>query len=262
MVHAPVREDVDILGPVHSTLYPSTAVALQSIPHADVGGFSGWERAVGSAKALRNAVGHVITVYCIFDRDYYPQTALTERAEKAAAAGVTLHVWARKELENYLLAPSALARVIAERARVGVTPPTADDVADAIDRIADELREDVMEAVVTAFEAQDRRKGPGTAYRPAAARVKEAWKSREQRWGLIGGKEALSRLSKWAQANYGASFGVGAVARALQPPEVPDELRAVLASIEMGRPFAPPDAEVPAPSNGQPGRKVARERNA
>ena len=70
-----------------------------------IGGWSGWPYALGSAMFLRNAADERIRVYCLLDSDYHTPQQITARLAQAADAGVDLHIWKRKEIENYLLVP-------------------------------------------------------------------------------------------------------------------------------------------------------------
>src|SRR5436305_1819421 len=79
--------------------------------------------AIGSTLALKNAVGDRITTYCIFDNDYHSTTERTERYDQANNRSINLHIWERKEIENYLLDPNVIARFITQRIKKN-TPPT------------------------------------------------------------------------------------------------------------------------------------------
>lgn len=52
-----------------------------------------------------------MTTFVVLDRDYRPQSVVDEILGRLKDIGVIPHVWARKELESYLLHPSAIARI-------------------------------------------------------------------------------------------------------------------------------------------------------
>jgi energy-coupling factor transporter ATP-binding protein EcfA2 len=231
-------DDLDVLGPLHACLYPESSTALQAIPNGDVGGWSGWERAVGAASAMRNAVGQPIIVYCLFDRDYYPQSIISKRYERARTEGINLHVWQRKEIENYLIAPSTITRVIGSRAAPGATRPSESEVEEQIDAVVGSLRDDTIAAIATAIQAEDRKTAAGTAFLEAKRSVNEAWSKRDARWALVSGKRVLAALSEWSKAQFGVSFGAVTLARSFEEAEIPLELQAVLEAIEESHPLA------------------------
>lgn len=223
-------DDIEVLGPIHKTLFPDSMLPLQDIPSGEAGGWNGWERVIGAADAMRRAFGERIRIYCLFDPDYRPTSAIDDRYVKAKAERIRLHVWGRKELENYLLVPAAIARVLS--ARVGRSVATATDIAAQIDAIVEDLREETTAAVIDALHALDKAAGAGTAFKTGSRWVEAAWGTRDGRWGVVSGKRVLSQLSGWAKSNGWSSFGVTTVARVLAHDEVPEELRRFLRAVE------------------------------
>lgn len=223
-------DDLEILGPIHQRLFPATLLPIQSIPNGEAGGWSGWERAAGAATAIRRAFGAAVDIFAIFDSDYHSAHAITNRYERAEKEQLRLHVWGRKEIENYLLVPAAICRLIATR-----TPgngPAEAAVVEEIERIAQALRREVVGAMIDSLHALDKKKGPGTAYKVADAWCDAAWQTREGRWAVIGGKTVITELSKWSHANFNVTFGPVAIARTLLTSEIPEELVHVLGAIE------------------------------
>jgi hypothetical protein len=59
---------------------------------------------------LRNSVGEEVVAYSIFDSDYHTEEQIAERYDEATKRGVELHIWTKKEIENYFLVPNAVFR--------------------------------------------------------------------------------------------------------------------------------------------------------
>jgi hypothetical protein len=184
--------------------------------------------------ALKNAVGDCILVYCILDSDYHTGKQKNERLQEAKKRGVRLHIWSRKEIENYLLTPLVIRRLIAGRMKEGVPPTTAEVEAKLL-----EFCEDEKETVLDGFAAEeDRALGVGGANKAARARLAAIWENPEKRLGSISGKSLLSKASAWSQKKYGVSFGGNAVAKKFRRNEVPAEVESVLQAIEEGEAFS------------------------
>ena len=229
-------DDLDILGPLHAALFPETSSPVQAIPSGGVGGWGGWERAIGAASAMRNAFGAEIAVYCILDSDFNSSKTIYRRYERGEKERINLHVWARKEIENYLLVPDAIQRVIAQRVSNDVSAPSAADVVKSIEQIVESLRGETLAALTDALFADAKASGPGTATTVAVNILDCAWQNLETRWAIVSGKRALSALSEWSQRNYGVSFSVGSIARALSYDEIASEVCQVLSAIERCEP--------------------------
>jgi energy-coupling factor transporter ATP-binding protein EcfA2 len=224
-------DDIDLLGPLHAALFPHSSLALQSLPRGEVGGWSGWERLVGATDAMRRAFGERIKVYALFDSDYHTASAIADRYERAGKKHIFAHIWGRKEIENYLLVPAAIARVIHKRSSTSHSP-SAEDVGDQIERVVQTMRADTVSAMVDNLHAVDKRAGAGAAYKLAENWCEQAWQKPAARWAIVSGKKVMSRLSAWARVTCGVPFGAAAVAREMKIADIPEEIARVLGAIE------------------------------
>jgi len=229
--------DLHLLKHIHATLHPESDQPIHAIPHMRVGGWGGWQYAVGSRLLLSNAAGESIRIYCILDRDYHSGDEVAERLADAASRGVELHVWRRKEIENYLLVPAAIARVIAESMRPDTNTPTAEEVSSEISTTADFLRQTIEDGIATEHLARHKRDGLQSANRAARQRVEKVWESFEGRLAVVPGSTMLAKLSEWSQERFGVSLSATRIARNLEREEIAPEVVAVLDAIEHGHPF-------------------------
>lgn len=230
-------KDVPLLSRFQAVLFPDTAFPLGSIPSQSIGGWDGWSRAVGASTTLKNAAGERITVYCLFDRDYHSDSSIESRRKAAKEEGIEIHVWKRKEIENYFLLSGAITRAINAGIEDHGTPVTESDVKAALSDIAEELKEGTFDALAEYMQLADKARGVANANRLARARVEASWSTLEDRLGVVSGKAVLSRISKWSQDSKGVSLNPGAISRCMQPGDVALEVSHVLGSIEHGKGF-------------------------
>jgi energy-coupling factor transporter ATP-binding protein EcfA2 len=230
-------KDMTLLRQFHSLVFPDAEIPLDGLPNFPVGGWGGWSYAVGSSMALKNAVGDLILAYCILDSDYHTEKERGARLQEAKKRGVHLHIWCRKEIENYLLNPHAIRRLIAGRMK-GEVPPTADLIQAELLALCEEEKETVLDGIAAGLMAEDRRLGVG-ANKLARERLAAMWDDPDSRLKLVSGKSLLSKISSWSQNEYGVSFGASAVAKRFHASEVPEEVVSVVRAIEGGEPFQP-----------------------
>ncbi len=230
-------DDLDFLSHFHQLLYPQSMIPLSSLPHVAIGGWGGWNMAVTSPLILRNAVGEEIKTYCVLDSDYHLPEEITERRNAAGEKNINLHIWSKKEIENYLLQPEIIARVVKDGTK-GAASPTPETIAQQLDIISEELREKVQMAYGTSFQERERRLTLTTAIKRARDLMSQKGQSREAQWGYTSGKEALSRLSTWSKDLFGVSFSAKTVLHEFQAHEIPAEIRQVLTAIETSRPLS------------------------
>jgi hypothetical protein len=236
-------KDIGLLKLFHSILFPDVDLPLDAIPSLPIGGWNGWPYAVGSSMTLKNAVGDRITTYCILDSDYHSATEIENRYLEAKARGVSLHVWRRKEIENFLLHPRAIRRVLATRIKNGEVPSAA-ELQKKILEICEAERRAIEDAFASAMIQANRKLDVITANQAARAHVDKIWESEDARLATVSGKTALSELSKWTQSQFGIAFGPPAIARQMTQSEVPPELAVVIRAIEEGSSFPPADGRL------------------
>jgi hypothetical protein len=235
-------EDVKLLRALQSAL-DSRSSPIDIVPHAELGGRGGWSTGVPSQLPSTNAEGGRIRSYAILDRDYFPDQEVAERYSEARRWGIQLRVWSRKEIENYTLVPETIRRYIASRTRDNAAPDTA-TVEDEVDRIIQEMQEEILDAMATLLLARDKRGGLAKANKTARTTLTKRWETREGRWAVAPGKRVISRLAGWSQRKFGVGFGAEALAREMTADEVDPEVKEVLEAIAESRaietPFAMP----------------------
>jgi hypothetical protein len=224
-------KDVSLLKHFHSVLYPDAELPLDAIPSLPIGGWTGWPYAVGSSMTLRNAMGDRIETYCILDRDYHSDDEIRKRYAEARDRGVRLYIWGRKEIENYLLHPKAIRRVLAARIKGGEMP-SLEEVRRKILDICESERTAIVDAFASAMIQNNRKLDVITVNKSARARVEKEWHSEDARLSIVSGKTVLSELSKWTQERFGVTFGAPAIARQITQSELPVELKLVIQAIE------------------------------
>ncbi len=239
-------QDIALLRAFQDTLYPKSDLPFDVIPHFSIGGWSGWPLAIGSAKTLKNSAGEKIVTYCILDSDYHTEADISERYAKASENGIQLHIWNMKEIENYLLIPSAIARVITDGVTLGGDGPSAADVQQKIEEIAADEKISIHDALAHEYISLDRSSGIHGANEKARQRLGRAWKTKKGRFRVIPGKSVISRLSEWAKASFGVSFSPLKIALALNRDEIPTEMKSVVGAIERAKAFP----VTPSPGNG------------
>jgi len=201
------------------------APPVDLVPHGELGGRGGWGSGVLNRLPSKNLAGEKIFSYCILDRDYFPDAEVAERYEEARQWKVNLRIWSRKELENYLLVPGAISRLIKDRATGGSFP---DDsvVSNKINEIVDAMRDDpITDSLTKILYDRDKKAGVPKAMSRSRKIVEQRWKSQDSRWAIAPGKEVISQLSAWSKAEFGVSFSPEQIGRALQPEEVDSEVK-------------------------------------
>ena len=231
-------DDLAILKHFQDTLFPDSEEALDSIPNMSIGGWGGWSYAVGSSMTLQNAFGENIITYCLLDSDYHTQEDILQRLTEATEKGVELHIWSRKELENYLLVPASIHRLIENRLAKRTRGPTVEEVARKIEETAASMEEEAFYALSAEILANNRSLGAGGANKLARKQLAVRKAEATGLPSLVSGKALISKLSKWSQDEFGVSFNSVAAAKVVTRQEIPEEVRRIVSAIQKGQPFS------------------------
>jgi hypothetical protein len=203
-----------------------------------IGGWGGWQYAVGSAMLLQNSGGEHIAVYCVLDSDYHTTKQKTDRRAQAARNQINLQIWAKKEIENYLLVPSAVQRLIACRIARRMIPPTEVEIAEKIDQLAAERYDEVFDGLSAEILADNRGLGAAGANRATREILDPLWESATGKQNLASGKSILADLLKWVQEEFGVSMTHAAIIGAMRPVEVHYDVQSFLDAVIRGRAIA------------------------
>lgn len=228
-------DDLKFLKIVQDVLFPASQTPFDVLPNISIGGWSGWHYAVGSNMAMRSSVGESLRTYCIFDSDFHTESEIESRYSDAESRSVEVHIWKRKEIENYALEPTTISRFIKERSTLQY--PTPENIADRISAFADELENECIDALATEFFHENRSRGISGGNSAARARVRKVRELDGSLKNLISGKALVSKLSGWSQDEFGVSFSASSLFRGMRPDEVPSELREVVTRLENRRPL-------------------------
>ncbi|MFT4175360.1 MAG: AAA family ATPase [Luteolibacter sp.] len=228
-------DDLKFLKIVQDTLFPESQTPFDVLPNISIGGWSGWHYAVGSNMAMRNSVGESLRTYCIFDSDFHTFQEIEDRYSDAKDKSVDLHIWKRKEIENYAILPKTISRFI--EARSTGQKPSPDGVEERIIAFADELKDECIDALATEHFFQCRSLGIAGGNKAARERIKEARESDGSLANLVSGKLLISMLSRWSQSEFGVSFNASNLFREMRPDEIPEELKEIVTRLESRHPL-------------------------
>jgi hypothetical protein len=230
-------DDLSYLKAVHDKLYPQSSVPFDDIPNSSIGGWDGWPFAVGQSMFARNSLGQTLRVYCILDCDYHVPEELQERRDDARRRNVELYIWGRKEIENYFIIPTVIARVVCARAPEHNVGNISRTVEDRIHQIVTALRDIVFDGFATRFRDRNPKGNVAEANRQARELLEGMFHDPESALACVSGKEVLRQLSAWLHKKYGRGVSLRDILREIRAAEVPTEIQEVIAAIEHAGPF-------------------------
>lgn len=227
-------EDTDrrILSAFQSVLTPMDIHPISAFPKVYVGGWGGWQRALAVAEVFnQNRID--IKCYCIFDSDYHLDEDINERQKEAQKRGVNLHIWQKKEIENYAINEEVILRYITRHKRKGQV--TAQTIKEKLLEISSSMEQELYADVAEEIRMKDNKLSVKTALESAKKLVENKWNS--DPFQVLPGKTIIKRLSAWSHKAFGVAFDALDIVHEFQPKEVPEEIRSVIDAIIEGRVF-------------------------
>lgn len=222
-------KDVSLLKKWHDTLFPNTSVPMDMIPSINMGGWGGWNYAIGSHMVLKNASNDGINVYCIFDSDYHVPSDISKRKQDGVNRGLYVHIWSKKEIENYLIVPSVIKRVIENRSDVDVSISVIED---KLTIIAEGMKNEVTDNIAAEIQKNNRGFDINTVNSNARNIVDSKWNDLYSRLSICSGKKIISELSNWSKINFSVSFNSANLAGEMKKNEIDLEVAKLLEQIE------------------------------
>jgi energy-coupling factor transporter ATP-binding protein EcfA2 len=227
-------DDLHYLRRLHDTLYPRSNHPISGIPWMDIEGWTGWPSALGVARMLNRTSEKMIKVYCALDSDYHTPKQINERSVQAKKDSLNLQIWSRKEIESYLIVPSAIQRIIARRA--GNAAPSIAEIEQVISTSTNALRSQALEATTNEFLSDAKQLGAGKAAAKAVATLDEQWQKGNGPY-RVDAKSLLASISQWSSKEFKTSISATALACELWPSEIDAEMAAFLDALENVRSF-------------------------
>lgn len=220
-------DDVALLKRFQNVIDRSAPSPVDTIPNTDVQGWTGWPAVLTFARFLRENAHDEFAVFCVMDRDYHTDAEIAERMKQAKSAGIELHIWEAKELENYVIEPNAIARLMSKRLKKDAV--TVAEVEAAIEAAVDARKEETFDAFSETIRQQNK---TGADKSNAAARpiFNKRWQSVGGRQ-VVGGKQLVADLGTWAQKNYAISLSIPSIVREMTASEVPIEVRDLITAV-------------------------------
>jgi energy-coupling factor transporter ATP-binding protein EcfA2 len=236
----------------------------KDLPAVPSDGFSNWTRVRDAIWIIHKILNSPFKVASVLDRDYRSKEEI-EAIKTALESKIDLSIILdRKEIENYLLVPSAIARAIKTSFRKHKTTANdqhscdVSDVENALMTITDSLRRNIQ-AQYSARRGEylngigDKR-DLATIYQETADWFELEWATLEGRIRVVPGKDVLSSLREWAQERYATTLTTDLILSKMVGSDLARDLRETLEQLDLFR-LSRPSLEVEDRSSTEDGLK-------
>ncbi|ROS27843.1 putative ATPase [Cellulomonas sp. PhB150] len=222
-------DDAPILAHLARRVGLMAVASSDSYATVPLGGFSR-NSVAGAFAETMHALGTQVRTYVLLDGDLRSTEVRSREIATLEKAGAKVHLWKRRELENYLLVPSAIAKV------AGIPLGAAQDL---LAETLEEGKSEAMLALQTARIEEKALKGtkaagraPKTLLSAAVEEFNAEWASIEGKLRIVDAKLSIRLLNSRLQGRGARTLNIHSLAKAVPAADVPAEVRMVLGAIE------------------------------
>ncbi len=203
------------------------------IPSIAFGGFSKISRVYGASNLFYNETSNQILCYALADRDYRDPIIVKNVMEEALKEHLNLHVWEKKEIENYLIVPEVLYSLIPSKFNISY-----DEFIVTLEKIIDQQKDSVFDSISGQYRIDCKELSEGqqwdtaTCNQRARTFLSKNWTSLENKISIVGGKEFLSILAKYYKDNYHFSISAKKIIANMSVDNICQELKDFLKQLQ------------------------------
>ena len=216
-------EDLKLLSKFHNILYPESSMSLEQLPAVSLGGWSRFDEALGAARLFYEQTNGEFKTICILDRDYHSDDEIATLYQKADSSHLCLHVWKKKEIENYILTPRSVFRLTQENE---VKYP---EFLECFMQELEQLKEQTIDGILDQISQKFRNQAASTNRKAATAQVERQWQTLEGRLSICNGKDLISCINEWIARKYQKKSSHKKLLDSLTAEDICDEMKDIIA---------------------------------
>lgn len=215
-------DDMILLNKIYNKLYPKDRGRLKNIPTISLGGKARFEETFGAARLLSSETDSEIQAICLLDRDYSFDEEIEKCMQKAEGSDLILHIWNKKEIENYIVTPSIIfkASKLPESKR--------EELYAGLSSVAQGFYDDLLDSYAQKHSELNRGQELKTHNEAARKYLQSKWVSLEQKMAMISGKDLKKAVFAFLTEKYGISLRVNDLINAMTHENVDSEMIEVL----------------------------------
>lgn len=221
-------DDVPVIAHLARRLKVMNVASSQAYATIPLGGFTRKSLASAFAETM-GALGSTVATIVVLDGDMRSTEAVQAETADLTAGGALVHVWRRREIENYLLDAGAIAAV----SGLGRL-----DAQNLLDTAIMSLEEDAYNDLLAQRMAERKLKRSSTAKLSdksvivdCSREFKTTWSSDAGRLALVDAKAVLGQLNSELQKRAAKTLNWHSLAKNMPAPEIDQDVRDLVAVI-------------------------------
>lgn len=228
--------DNRILSKVSKTLGGIDYLSGSTVTIMRTDGFSNWGKVSQTAWVFKEFFELDVQVAALFDRDYKSDEEVQEFETSMEAAGTSCFVLPCKEIENILLEPKAIRRVVLKYSNAANIHESLHKIDKHLSELIQDARDLVFGQRVGTFIQYQLRKKPNSDAPTLSSQFQkkftEDWQDESFRRRVVPGKSIFSSISKFVQDEFKVSLSPARVIDELDPAEIDRDIQNIISRLK------------------------------
>ena len=227
--------DNRLISKISKTLGGIDYLAGSTVTLMKTDGFSNWGRVSQTAWVFKEFFELEVKVAALFDRDYRSDEEVNAFEKDMLDSSTSCSVLPFKELENVLLEPKAIKKVVQKYAALDITQDDLTEIDNEFSRLLDSYRDQVLgqkigHHIQYQLSLKPKLDVPTLTDNFQKSFSKE-WLGEEFKRSVVPGKSMFSQLSKFTHDRFKVSLTSTRVIEELSPAEIHPELQKIIVKI-------------------------------
>ena len=141
---------------------------------------------------------------------------------KAEENHLQLHIWKKKELENYILTPQSIFKIT--KRPIEEYQKFRHELFTEIGKLKDQT----LGCILDQFDHDFPNENPSTNLKKASAELEKRWDTLENRLSVCNGKDLISLINEWIRQLYHLSSSRAKLLAALSPDDISEEVKGII----------------------------------
>ncbi len=198
------------------------------LPVIEYGGYAKLSTVYGASKLLYNETEGQIKCFAIADKDYKGEEDISAKIAEAAKENLILHIWEKKEIENYLINLTVMYRIIAQKSKSIKYEQFVQDV----DAILEGMKDEIIDQYSEAYKSINKGLAVSKCNQYARNEVNKHWVDINDKIALVNGKDLLGQIRIYCQEKFNITLTDKLIQDNFDKTDIDDEMKAILVQLK------------------------------
>jgi predicted ATP-dependent endonuclease of OLD family len=213
-----------------------------NLTQLESGGFTSWERVKALSWGIKKTLNTDISIGTIYDRDFWCESQIKSIQASLEEDISFAHIHNRKEMENYLLVPEVLSRVLEKsildkEKRTGLESTKSESITDLLEKITSKNKTYTLSQYMSKYRDFNKKTGKDNATLDSEVLTwfDSKWNSLSSRMEIVSGKDVLRELRALVGEMWGITLTDYKIIDEFKTEEIPMDIKTLLSRLELYR---------------------------